>query len=134
MEHNWKSQRVSVFLDPSDVGRAILYRTGDWSERIEAINTELLGNGISPDAFRAAKKADAKALNSFRREMRNLAKTFGIDQLHQDVVRHFVDQAKGIEAFSRRDLTLDNPALAALSDVTSTAEPARFSAAELAAI
>ncbi|HHQ4673264.1 TPA: DNA-binding protein [Aeromonas veronii] len=134
LEHNWKSQRVSVFLDPCDVGRAILYRTGDWNERIEAINIDLLGNGISPDAFRAAKKADAKALASFRREMRNLAKTFGIDQLHQDVVRHFVDQAKGIEAFSRRDLTLDNPALAALSGVSTPAEPARFNAAELAAI
>lgn len=56
MEHSWKAQRVSVFLDPSDVGRAVLYRAGDWSERVEAINLDLLGNGVSPDAFRAAKK------------------------------------------------------------------------------
>ncbi|AEB49280.1 DNA-binding protein [Aeromonas veronii] len=134
LEHNWKSQRVSVFLDPSDVGRAILYRTGDWNERIEAINIDLLGNGVSPDAFRAAKRADAKALAGFRREMRNVAKTFGIDQLHQDVVRHFVSQARDIAQFQRSDLTLDNPALAALSGVAVPGEPAQFSAAELAAI
>jgi transposase InsO family protein len=134
LEHNWKSQRVSVFLDPSDVGRAILYRTGDWNERIEAVNIELLGNGVSPDAFRAAKRADAKALAGFRREMRNVAKTFGIDQLHQDVVRHFVSQARDIAQFQRSDLTLDNPALTALSGVAVPGEPAQFSAAELAAI
>ncbi|MFM4963763.1 DNA-binding protein [Aeromonas bivalvium] len=134
LENTWKSQRVSVFLDPCDVGRAILYRTGDWSERIEAVNIELLGNGVSPDAFRAAKKADAKALASFRREMRSLAKTFGIDDLHQDVVRHFVEQARDIAQFQRGDLTLDNPALSALSGIAAPSEPARFSAAELAAI
>ncbi|WP_339009621.1 DNA-binding protein [Aeromonas popoffii] len=134
LEHNWKSQRVSVFLDPSDVGRAILYRTGDWNERIEAVNIDLLGNGVSPDAFRAAKRADAKALAGFRREMRNVAKTFGIDQLHQDVVRHFVSQARDIAQFQRGDLTLDNPALTALSGIAVPGELAQFSAAELAAI
>ncbi len=134
LENSWKSQRVSVFLDPSDVGRAILYRTGDWNERIEAVNLDLLGNGVSPDAFRAAKRADAKALASFRREMRSLAKTFGINELHQDVVRHFVDQARDVAQFQRSDLGLDNPALAALSGIASPSEPAQFSAAELAAI
>ncbi|MNG85409.1 Integrase core domain protein [compost metagenome] len=134
LENSWKSQRVSVFLDPSDVGRAILYRTGDWNERIEAVNLDLLGNGVSPDAFRAAKRADAKALASFRREMRSLAKTFGINELHQDVVRHFVDQARDVAQFQRSDLGLDNPALAALSGIAAPSEPAQFSAAELAAI
>ena len=134
LENSWKSQRVSVFLDPNDVGRAILYRTGDWNERIEAVNIDLLGNGVSPDAFRAAKKADAKTLAGFRREMRSLAKTFGIDELHQDVVRHFVDQARDIAQFQRTDLRLDNPALTALSGISAPSEPAQFSAAELAAI
>ncbi|MGL5814940.1 MAG: DDE-type integrase/transposase/recombinase [Aeromonas sp.] len=134
LEHNWKSQRVSVFLDPCDVGRAILYRTGDWNERIEAVNLDLLGNGVSPDAFRAAKKADAKALGSFRREMRSLAKTFGIDQLHQDVVNHFVDQAKDTLLFRQPDESLDNSALAALSGVVLQPVERSFSAAELAAI
>ena len=54
-----------MFLDPSDVGRAILYRTGDWNERIEAVNLDLLGNRVSPDAFRAAKRADAKGAGEF---------------------------------------------------------------------
>ncbi|MEG0007934.1 MAG: DNA-binding protein [Aeromonas sp.] len=134
LEHNWKSQRVSVFLDPCDVGRAILYRTGDWNERIEAVNLDLLGNGVSPETFRAAKKADAKALGSFRREMRNLAKTFGIDQLHQDVVNHFLDQAKDTLLFRQPDQGLDNSALTALSGVVLQPVERSFSAAELVAI
>ncbi|WP_454009966.1 DNA-binding protein [Aeromonas sp. Marseille-Q7275] len=134
LENSWKSQRVSVFLDPSDVGRTILYRTGDWNERIEAVNLDLLGNGVSPDAFRAAKKADAKALASFRREMRNLAKTFGIDKLHQDVVNHFVVQAKDTLQFQQGDTPLDNAALAALTGVVGQPVERGFSAAELAAI
>lgn len=134
LENSWKSQRVSVFLDPSDVGRAILYRTGDWNERIEAVNLDLLGNGVSPDAFRAAKRADAKALASFRREMRNLAKTFGVNELHQDVVRHFVDQARDVAQFQQGDTPLDNAALAALTGVVGQPVERCFSAAELAAI
>lgn len=134
LENSWKSQRVSVFLDPSDVGRAILYRTGDWSERIEAVNLDLLSNGVSPDAFRAAKKADAKALASFRREMRNLAKTFGIDKLHQDVVNHFVEQARDTLQFQQGDTPLDNTALVALTGVVGQPVERGFSAAELAAI
>lgn len=134
LENSWKSQRVSVFLDPSDVGRAILYRTGDWNERIEAVNLDLLGNGVSPDAFRAAKRADAKALASFRREMRSLAKTFGVNELHQDVVRHFVDQARDVAQFQQGDTPLDNAALAALTGVVGQPVERCFSAAELAAI
>ncbi|MGS4906651.1 DNA-binding protein [Aeromonas sp. 25-248] len=134
LENSWKSQRVSVFLDPSDVGRAILYRTGDWNERIEAVNLDLLGNGVSPDAFRAAKRADAKALASFRREMRSLAKTFGVNELHQDVVRHFVDQARDVAQFQQGYTPLDNAALAALTGVVGQPVERCFSAAELAAI
>ncbi|MDX7718878.1 integrase, partial [Aeromonas caviae] len=63
-----------------------------------------------------------------------LAKTFGINELHQDVVRHFVDQARDVAQFQRSDLGLDNPALAALSGIAASTEPAQFSAAELAAI
>lgn len=135
MEHSWKAQRVSVFLDPSDVGRAVLYRAGDWSERVEAINLDLLGNGVSPDAFRAAKKADAKALASFRREMRNLAKTWGVDTLHQDVINHFVEQAKDTLQFKQSDIELDNPALSALTGaIPAIDQPKAFSDEELAAL
>lgn len=133
-EHTWKAQRVSVFLDPNDVGRAYLYKTGDWSERIEAVNAELLGNGVSPEAWRAAKRADAKALSGFRREMKRLAKTFGIDDLHKDVVNHVVEQAKDTLQFSQNVRELDNPALAALSGVLSATDTPSYSAAELAAI
>jgi len=73
-------------------------------------------------------------LARFRREMRNVAKTFGIDQLHQDVVTHFVEQAKDVAQFKRSDLNLDNPALAALTGVAASSEPVGFSAEELAAI
>lgn len=135
MEHSWKAQRVSVFLDPSDVGRAVLYRAGDWSERVEAINLDLLGNGVSPDAFRAAKKADAKALASFRREMRNLAKTWGVDTLHQDVINHFVEQAKDTLQFKQSDIELDNPALSALTNAIPAIDQQKaFSDEELAAL
>ncbi len=136
MEHTWKGQRVSVFLDPTDVGRAILYRTGQWDgERVEAINLELLGNGISPDQFRAAKRRDAKALSSFRREMANLAKTWGVDTLHVDVINHFVEQAKDTLQFQQKDIELDNPALAALSNVVSAREEkTHYSEEELAAL
>ncbi|MCH7371060.1 DNA-binding protein [Aeromonas sp. MR16] len=133
-EHSWKAQRVSVFLDPCDVGRAYLYRTGDWGERIEAINADLLGNGVSPEAWRAAKKADAKALAGFRREMRSLAKSFGIDELHQDVVNHFVEQAKETLQFQQADRPLDNAALAALAGVVGQQAETGYSAAELVAI
>lgn len=135
MENTWKGQRVSVFLDPDDVGHAVLYRAGDFSERVDAVNVDLLGNGISPDAFRAAKKADAKALASFRREMRNLAKTWGVDTLHQDVVNHFVEQAKSITQFSQADTQLDNPVLSALSGVIGQSnEPQPYTETELAAL
>jgi putative transposase len=134
MEHTWKAQRVSVFLDPSDVGRAVLYRSGDWSQRIEAINIELIGNGISPDLYRAAKKADAKALARFRREMRNLAKTWGVDTLHQDVVNHFVSQAKEISQFKQADKPLENSALSALTGVLDQRSAPTYSDDELASL
>lgn len=135
MEHTWKGQRVSVFLDPSDVGRAILYRSGEWQERVEAINVDLLGNGVSPDAFRAAKKADAKAVAKFRREMVALAKTWGIDELHKDVVNHFVEQARDIAQFQQGVDPTNNSALAALSGVITPNDSVHmYSENELAAL
>lgn len=136
MENTWKGQRVSVFLDPTDVGRAILYRAGQWdSERVDAVDVNMIGNGISPDQFRAKKRADNKALASFRREMKKLAETWGVDSLHQDVINHFVEQAKDTIQFRQQDVPLDNPALAALSNVvTAREEKTHYSEAELAAL
>ena len=131
MDHEWKAQKVEVFLDPADIGRAILYRVGDWATRVEAINTDLIGKGVSPDAYRAAKRADAKALSAFRREMKNLATTFGIDDLHKDVVDHFVNQAKDIAQFRRGDTPINNGVIDALTGAIGTNEPPAYSEQEL---
>jgi transposase InsO family protein len=115
MEHTWKGQRVSVFLDPSDVGRAFLYRLGEWESRVEAHDIRMIGQGISPAEFRAKKKEDAKALRKFKREMTDLAKHFGVDDLHQDAIDHFTEQAKGLVAFPQPSRDHGNDAINALS-------------------
>jgi transposase InsO family protein len=115
MEHTWKGQRVSVFLDPSDVGRAFLYRQGQWDSRVEAHDIRMIGQGISPAAFRERKKEDAKALRKFKREMNDLAKHFGMDNLHQDAIEHFTEQAKGLVAFPQPAREHGNEAIKALS-------------------
>jgi transposase InsO family protein len=115
MEHTWKGQRVSVFLDPSDVGRAFLYRQGQWDSRVEAHDIRMIGQGISPAAFRERKKEDAKALRKFKREMTDLAKHFGMDNLHQDAIEHFTEQAKGLVAFPQPAREHGNEAIKALS-------------------
>jgi len=66
--------------------------------------------------------------------MKNLAKTFGIDELHRDVVNHMVEQAKDTLQFQQKVSQLDNPALAALSGVLGQQEDRGYSAAELTAI
>jgi len=115
MEHTWKGQKVDVFLDPNDVGRAFLYRQGNWEERVEAVDIRLIGQGISPAAFREKKKEDAKALRAFKREMANLAQAFGIDHLHQDALAHFTEQAKSLAQFPQPTREHGNEAIAALS-------------------
>lgn len=66
--------------------------------------------------------------------MRNLAKTFGIDELHRDVVNSFVEQARDTLQFTQPDRQLENPTLAALSGVVGQPAQTGYSAAELAAI
>jgi putative transposase len=134
MEHTWKGQQVRVFLDPSDVGRAVLYRVDDWNARVEAINVELIGNGITPDAFRASKREDNKALARFRREMNLIAKTLKLDELHTDVVNHFVSQAKEISQFKQADKPLENSALSALTGVLDQQSAPTYSDDELASL
>lgn len=118
LEHNWKGQRVLVLQDPSDVARAFVYRKGDWDSRVEAIDTRLLGQDISPQEYRAKKKEDTKALRGFRREMQNLAKTFGVDNLHRDVVDHFTEQAKQLVQMPKPNAEHSNEAILALTDVS----------------
>lgn len=116
-EHSWKGQRVQVFQDPVDVARAFIYRKGQWEERVEAIDTDMIGQDVSPQEYRTSKKEDAKALRGFRREMQNLAKTFGVDNLHQDVVDHFTEQAKQLVQLPKPNAEHSNEAILALSDV-----------------
>ena len=133
--HDWKGQRVHVFLDPADVGRAFVYRKGDWSERVEVIDASQIGREVSPADYRHQKKEDAKVLRSFRREMQNLAKTFGVDNLHKDVVDHFTEQAKKLAELPTGHRDHGNEAIRALGDVANrlqNPEENRYSEAELA--
>jgi hypothetical protein len=135
MEHEWKGQRVEVFLDPNDVGRAFIYREGDWSQRVEAVDVRMIGQGVSPAAFRAKKREDAKALRAFNREMKSLAKTFGIDELHNDALEHFKGKAKGLALFPQPSREHTNEAITALSQTADRlrkpADP-QYSEAEIA--
>ncbi|WP_445945462.1 DNA-binding protein [Shewanella sp.] len=117
LEHHWKGKKVRVFLDPSDVGRAFIYGTNDWETRVEAVDQRLLGREISPDQYRITKREDAKALRSFRKEMNNLAKTFGMDSLHQSVIDHYAAKAKSLVDFPKQETQHNNAAIGALASV-----------------
>ena len=60
-----------------------------------------------------------KALASFRREMRSLARPSASTNCIRMWCAHFVNQARDVAQFQRSDLGLDNPALAALSGIAS---------------
>ncbi|WP_419181038.1 DDE-type integrase/transposase/recombinase [Gallaecimonas kandeliae] len=115
LEHEWKAKKVTVFLDPSDVGRAFIYREGDWTHRVEAVDADMLGREISPDAYRTKKREEAKSLRGFRRQMQDLAKTFGVDELHKDLVDQFTEQAKQLVAMPKPTQDHGNEAIQALS-------------------
>lgn len=115
MDHAWKGQRVSIFQDPNDVGRAFLYRRNDWTTRVEAHDIRLIGQGISPEEYRARKKEDEKALRRFKREMNQLAKAFDIDGLHQDAINHFTEKAKSLVGFPQPTRDHNNVAVTALA-------------------
>lgn len=116
LEHQWKGQKVRVFLDPTDVARAFVYPLNNWETRIEAVDHRLLGQEISPAAYRQTKKNEAKSLRSFRAEMKQLAKTFNIGEIHQSVIEHFAEQAKSLVEFPTQTVTHQNPGLTALTE------------------
>lgn len=116
LEHEWKGQRVRVFLDPTDVARAFIYPINNWETRIEAVDSRLLGQEISPAAYRQTKKEEAKALRSFRAEMKQLAKTFNIGEIHQTVIEHYAKQAKSLVEFPTQPIAHQNPSLMALTE------------------
>jgi transposase InsO family protein len=134
LENDWKGQRVQVFLDPADVGRAFVYRQGDMENRVEAVDASQLGREVSPAEYREKKKEDFKALRNFRRGMKDLAKAYGVDHLHQDVVEHFTEQAKKLAELpvGHRDHGVE--AIRALGDVASrlkNPEENRYSEAQV---
>ncbi|MGI2159464.1 DNA-binding protein [Shewanella baltica] len=116
LEHEWKGQRVRVFLDPTDVARAFIYPINNWETRIEAVDSRLLGQEISPAAYRQTKKEEAKALRSFRAEMKQLAKTFNIGEIHQTVIEHYAKQAQSLVEFPTQPIAHQNPSLMALTE------------------
>lgn len=124
LNHDWKAQTVDVFLDPTDVGRAWLYRKGDMSVRVEAHDRQWLGRSVSPDSYRDKKREDKKALSEYRRGVKGLAKVMGIDELPQDVISHFMDKAKQVTALHKPTIEHSNETIKALADaVESVANP-----------
>lgn len=116
LEHQWKGQKVRVFLDPTDVARAFVYPLNNWETRIEAVDHRLLGQEISPAAYRQTKKNEAKSLRSFRAEMKQLAKTFNIGEIHQTVIEHYAKQAKSLVEYPTQPIAHQNPSLMALTE------------------
>lgn len=132
MESRWDRQRVRVFLDPTDVGRATLYPLEDWGTYVDAYNQDLVGRDIDPAAFREARKQDQKALAAFRRATRELQSKFGIETLAAEALAKRAAENSALAPFPGKNQYTENPTIQALS--ASKAEAAGYSEQELAAI
>jgi putative transposase len=143
MEAVWDRKKVRVFIDPSDVGRAVLYpldAIGENTDWIEAVNQELIGNEISPQAFAERRKAERKVLSKFRKSAKEYAEIFGIDDIHAKELAYHKAQNSSLAAFPKPSLPNENGMLSALDDYkpisalgNDNAKP-NYSEAELAAI
>lgn len=133
MESRWDRQRVRVFLDPADIGRATLYPLDDWGTFVEAYNQDLVGRDIDPAAFREARKQDQKALASFRRATRELQDKFGIDTLAADALAKRAAENSTLAPFTGQAQFSDNATITALSE-RQKAPDSGYSEQELAAI
>ncbi|ODS10959.1 DNA-binding protein [Vibrio scophthalmi] len=80
-EERYMRQRANVYLDPCDVAIAYIYPIDGTGDCIEAVNADLIGRDISPDAFIAARKKTEKSLRQFKRDMKRYAEELGIDNL-----------------------------------------------------
>jgi hypothetical protein len=123
MEAVWDRVKVRVFVDPSDVGRAVLYPIDPISEDvywIEAVNQELVGREISPQAFQARRKEERKVLSNFRKTAKALADTFGVDDIHAKELAYHKAQNSGLIGFPQPSLPNDNGMLSALDDFKPT--------------
>lgn len=114
MNPDWDRKKVRVFLDPSDVGSATLYSLEDIGTYVEAVNDELVGKSISPEAFRAARKKFNKEISNFRRSAKRLQSEFGIDTQYAESLA--ADKAKNnLAGLDLPAETVDNQVLGALS-------------------
>lgn len=142
MEAVWDRAKVRVFVDPSDVGRAVLYPIdliieGD-SSWIEAINQELIGREISPEEFQSRRKAEQKVLRKFRKTSKELVEVFGIDDIHAKELAYYKAKNGNLTAFPQPTLPHENGMLADLDSFKPTSSrsesPAQYSDEELAAL
>ncbi|WP_283132509.1 DDE-type integrase/transposase/recombinase [Enterovibrio norvegicus] len=85
-EEKYMRQRVNVYLDPCDVARAYLYPIHGDGECIEAVNADLIGREISPQAFIEARRKTEKQLRQFKRDMKRYSEEFGIDDLAAEAI------------------------------------------------
>jgi len=123
MEAVWDRVKVRVFVDPSDVGRAVLYpidAIGDDVHWIEAVNQELVGREISPQEFQARRKQERKVLSNFRKTAKALADTFGVDEIHAKELAYHKAKNSSLSAFPQPSLPHDNGMISALDDFKPT--------------
>ena len=119
MEVSWQRKKVRVFVDPNDIGRATLYPIEGFETYVEAVNHELVNNGISPVLYRERRKQAQKDLAVMRKTAKKLQEEFGINNLYADElaqkkalndslrhierpVEHNNASIKGLEAGSQR--------------------------------
>ncbi|WP_299001740.1 DNA-binding protein [uncultured Shewanella sp.] len=119
MEVAWQRKKVRVFVDPNDIGRATLYPIEGFETYVEAVNHELVNNGISPVLYRERRKQAQKDLAVMRKTAKKLQEEFGINNLYADElaqkkalndslrhierpVEHNNASIKGLEAGSQR--------------------------------
>lgn len=132
MEVSWQRQKVRVFVDPADIGRATLYPIERWDTYVDAVNMDLIYRGISPVAYRERRKETQKELAVFRKHARRLQEEFGIDALYADELAQKKLQRANI-AHLERTTSHNNSAIDGLSSAA-TDKQRSLSSVELAAI
>ncbi|WP_087022486.1 DNA-binding protein [Thaumasiovibrio subtropicus] len=117
MNLEWDRRTVRVFIDPTDIGRCILYRDDNWNMHTEAFNVALVGQEIDPEKLRSARKAQQKELTQFRKSAKRLQQDFGIDTLAAEhLAAH--KARNNVEHLGLTTKVTDNKALNALNNAT----------------
>ncbi|HCH5256293.1 TPA: transposase [Vibrio parahaemolyticus] len=114
MNPAWDRKKVRVFNDPSDVGIATLYPLDQNGVYIEAISDELVGKGVSPDGFRAARKRATKDMAAFRKASKKLQEEYGIDTQYAETLAAR-KAGNNLATFGLKGETVENEMLGALA-------------------